>query len=217
MNECRVCLWKDTALFWSGEGQSYHRCRRCGAVCLESSALPDPVAEEQRYRQHRNDPGDAGYRSFLGRVVTPLLERLSPGSRGLDFGCGPGPALAAMFGEAGHEVALYDPFFAPDPSVLGGTYDFVTATEVVEHLHRPHDEFLRLRGLLRPGGWLGIMTKFLVEPALFGDWRYRRDLTHVTFYDEGTFRYLARRLGLDLYVPEADVVLLQRPADGLTD
>ena len=210
MSECRVCLCEDTALFWSGERQSYHRCRRCGAVCLESSALPDLVAEERRYREHRNDPADSGYRAFLGRLAAPLLERLAPASRGLDFGCGPGPALAAMLGEAGHQVALYDPFFAPDASVLDCTYDFVTATEVVEHLHRPHDEFRRLRGLLRPGGWLGIMTKFLVEPELFGNWRYRRDLTHVTFYDEGTFRYLAGLLGLDMFVPEPDVVLLQR-------
>ena len=63
---------------------------------------------------------DAGYRRFLSKLADPLMARLAPGARGLDYGCGPGPALAAMLREAGHEVALYDPFFAPDPAPLSG-------------------------------------------------------------------------------------------------
>jgi taurine dioxygenase len=58
----------------------------------------------------------------------------------------PGPALAAMLREAGHEVALYDPFFAPDPAPLAAIYDFVTCTETAEHFHDPRAEFARLRG-----------------------------------------------------------------------
>ena len=42
-----------------------------------------------------------------------------------------------MFEEMGHTVALYDYFYANDPFVLHHLYDFITATEVVEHLHNP--------------------------------------------------------------------------------
>ena len=63
------------------------------------------------------------------------MARLLPKSQGLDYGCGPGPALAHMLREAGHDVALFDPFFAPDPAPFNRTYDFVTCTEVAEHFH----------------------------------------------------------------------------------
>ena len=42
---------------------------------------------------------------FLGRLAEPLVERLDPGASGLDFGCGPGPALAAMLTRRGYTVA----------------------------------------------------------------------------------------------------------------
>lgn len=95
---------------------------------------------------------DAAYRAFLNRAAGPLLERLPPARQGLDFGCGPGPALAIMLREAGHTVALFDPFFYPDPAVLASAYDFITCTEVAEHFHRPAEEFSKLDALLNPGG-----------------------------------------------------------------
>ena len=50
---------------------------------------------------------------------------------GLDFGAGPGPALAAMMSEDGFDVAIYDPFFQPDAEALQRKYDFITSTETV--------------------------------------------------------------------------------------
>ena len=109
-------------------------------------------AEHAFYRTHENDPDDPGYRRFLARLATPLLDRLPARSRGLDYGCGPGPALAAMLREAGHAVALYDALFFPDPSVFGARYDFIACSETVEHFHDPAGQFDRLGALLSPGG-----------------------------------------------------------------
>ena len=81
-----------------------------------------------------------GYRAFLNRLAKPLKERLSPNSLGLDFGAGPGPTLSLMLQEAGHEMSIYDPFFSKNPSAMNQVYDFITATEVVEHLHHPGRE-----------------------------------------------------------------------------
>ena len=57
---------------------------------------------------------------------------------GLDFGAGPGPALAAMMSEDGFDVAIYDPFFQPDAEALQRKYDFITCTAVsYTHLTLP--------------------------------------------------------------------------------
>jgi 2-polyprenyl-3-methyl-5-hydroxy-6-metoxy-1,4-benzoquinol methylase len=172
-----------------------------------------PTAEEERaqYGHHENDTADPRYRRFLSRLAEPLMGKLSPGFEGLDYGCGPGPALAAMLGEAGHRMEVYDPFFAPHTSPLERTYDFITCTEVAEHFHNPAVEFDRLDALLRPGGWLGIMTCFQTDDRLFADWHYRKDPTHVVFYREATFHVISGQRGWACESPAKDVVLMQKP------
>ncbi|MFN3973607.1 MAG: class I SAM-dependent methyltransferase, partial [Gemmobacter sp.] len=150
---------------------------------------------------HQNVEHDAAYRRFLKKLGDPLLARLPPASHGLDFGCGPGPALADMLREHGHTVALYDPLFQPDRSVLANRYGFITCTEVIEHFHQPAAEFRRLDGMLANGGWLAVMTCFQTDDARFAQWHYRRDPTHVVFYRETTLRWLARHHGWGIEVP----------------
>lgn len=208
---CPVCGATSVAPLMETEGRSYWYCRACAARFLDPAQHPIAAEEHAHYLNHRNDPGDPRYRAFLSKLATPLMARLAPGSFGLDFGCGPGPALAAMLREAGHEVALYDPFFATDPAPLRHSYEFVTCTETAEHFHHPCREFARLRGLVRPAGWLGVMTCFQTDDARFARWHYRKDPTHVVFYREETFRHLAHRWGWDCVVPAKDVVLLRRP------
>ena len=200
--------------FLTLEGRAYYRCPACAVRFLHPAQHPERAAEHAHYRTHENDPDDPRYRRFLSRLARPLLARLPPASRGLDFGCGPGPALAAMLAEAGHGVALYDPVFAPDPGPLRRRHAFVTCTEVAEHFHRPAREFGRLRRLVRPGGWLALMTCFQTEDARFAGWHYRKDPTHVVFYRAATFRHLAACWGWHCEIPVKDVVLMRRPPDG---
>lgn len=178
---------------------------------LDPCQRPQPKDEHAEYLRHENDPGDPGYRKFLSRLAAPLLDQLAPGLQGLDYGCGPGPALAAMLCEAGHSMALFDPFFQPDQQPLTETYDFITCTEVAEHFHRPAQEFDRLDAMLRPGGWLGVMTCFQTDDARFANWHYRKDPTHVVFYRETTFRIIAAQRGWTCEIPVKDVVLMQKP------
>lgn len=217
---CRVCR-AGMAEFWQAvRGRDYWRCAACQAVFLDASQLPDAATERARYLQHHNDPGDPAYRTFLARLAEPLLARLGPGCDGLDFGCGPGPALAGILAAAGHTLHLYDPFFHADASALAHRYDFITCSEVVEHFHQPAREFVRLDALLKPGGWLGILTCFLTDARRFADWHYRRDVTHVVFYRPETFLCLAAELGWTCEIPARNVVLMRKggagasPADG---
>lgn len=207
---CPVCA-APAVPFQTIDTRPYHRCPACQARFLSPAYLPTPEDEHAHYLTHENHPDDPGYRRFLSKLVTPLRARLPRTARGLDYGCGPGPALAAMLREAGHEMALYDPIFAPDPSALAETYDFVTCTEVAEHFHHPAQEFARLHTLVRPGGWLALMTCFQTDDDRFANWRYRMDPTHVVFYREETFHHLAQRWGWSCMVPVKDVVLMQRP------
>ncbi len=172
------------------------------------------VQEKAEYDRHRNDPCDPGYRRFHGRLFEPLQQRLAPNSAGLDFGCGPASALAAMLAEAGHRLALYDCFYAPRPAVLQERYDFITATEVVEHLHRPGEVLAQLWSLLRPGGLLGLMTKLVRDREAFARWHYKNDPTHVAFFSRQTFDWLACEWGAGVEFIGQDVILLSKPAGG---
>ena len=207
---CPVCRSLATEVFLEADHKAYHRCTACGARFLHPQHYLSRDGEHDHYLTHENDPDDPGYRTFLSKLANPLLERLTPGSSGLDYGCGPGPALAAMLREAGHDVALYDPFFVPEPDALTRTYDFITCTETAEHFHRPADEFDLIDRLLRPGGWLSIMTSFQTDDALFANWHYRKDPTHVVFYREATFRLIAEQRGWTFECPVKDVVLMQK-------
>jgi len=210
---CPVCRGPDTRPLLSVDGRDYGFCPLCEARFLAPAQRPSRAEERAHYGHHRNDPADPRYRRFLAKLADPLLARLPGPSSGLDFGCGPGPALAAMLREAGHSVALYDPFFAPDPAPLSVRYDFVACTEVAEHFHDPAGEFDRLRRLLRPGGLLALMTCLQTDDARFAGWHYRKDPTHVVFYREATFRFLADRWGWGCEVPAKDVVFLRCPRE----
>ena len=169
--------------------------------------------EKAYYDLHDNQPDDPGYRRFLGRLFRPLNQRLSPNSRGLDFGCGPGPTLSKMFEEAGHSVALYDPYYAPDKSVLSRRYDFITLSEVVEHMAEPCKHLDGLWAGLAPGGWLGIMTKRVRNQKAFGTWHYITDPTHIGYFSDATFRWLRGRWSMkgipaSLVIVGTDVVLM---------
>ncbi len=196
--------------FYSDRHRHYYRCPVCHLVHVPPSQFLSLEEERVEYDKHQNSPDDAGYRKFLGRLFTPLNSRLSPVSHGLDFGSGSGPTLSLMFEEEGHRMSLFDPYYAPDKHALCGQYDFITATEVVEHLHDPAAEFARLWSILKPGGWLGIMTKLALDRAAFSRWHYKNDPTHVCFFSSKTMDWLAEQWQAELCQIGNDVLLFKK-------
>ena len=209
---CPLCDSCDTRFFHRDERRDYLRCDQCALVFVPPNYFLSPEAEKAEYDLHENALDDLGYRRFLSRLAEPLLQRLGESAVGLDFGCGPGPALAAILEEAGHSVSLYDPFYRPDPKPLESRYDFVCATEVVEHLHYPGAELKRLWSLLHPGGYLGVMTKLVLDAGAFARWHYKNDPTHVCFFSRDTWAWWADRYGAELSIVGADVILLRQPS-----
>jgi SAM-dependent methyltransferase len=208
---CIVCKEAPAGFFVTVEGLDYHRCETCQATFLNPAHRLSAEETYARYSRHQNHPEDPRYRQFLSKLAGPVLKRLPPGSKGLDYGCGPGPALACMLREAGHRMRLFDLYFFPDRRPLEALYDFITCTETVEHFHRPAEEFARFDQMLRPGGWLAIMTTFQTDDDRFASWHYRRDPTHVVFYRSATLRYIARQFGWRFEIPVSDVALMQKP------
>lgn len=209
-DHCPLCMGDRAPPFHEDARRSYLRCERCALVFVPERFRLSRDREHAEYLLHENDVNDPGYRRFLSRLADPLVQRLLPASQGLDFGCGPAPALAAMLEEQGHTVALYDSFFAPETTVLQQQYDFVTATEVVEHLHDPAGELHRLWSLLVAGGWLAVMTKLVRDREAFAGWHYIRDPTHVCFFSRDTWRWWARQQGGALSFVTDDVILLRK-------
>ncbi|MDH4161935.1 MAG: class I SAM-dependent methyltransferase [Nitrospirota bacterium] len=207
---CPLCSAKTVADYCRDTVREYLRCDRCGLVFVPGRFHLSPEDEKKRYDLHRNAPDDPGYRGFLNRLFIPVNERLAPASTGLDFGSGPEPLLSRMFGEAGHTMRSYDPFYGPFSIPGEQRFDFITASEVVEHLRQPRKELDQLWALLRPGGFLGIMTQPLVEQSAFPAWHYKNDRTHILFFSPPTFLWLAEHWGADLTFPEKDLVIFRK-------
>lgn len=213
---CPLCDGTDILLFFRQQKpvqRDHLRCRRCELVFVPPAFHLSAESEKAVYDQHCNHPDDPAYRQFLSRLFLPMLEKLPAAASGLDFGCGPGPALSLMFRQAGFDCVDYDIFYQRDDRLLQQSYDFISCSEVAEHLSRPGQVLSQLVQLLKPGGWLGIMSKRVDgNPEHFARWHYIHDPTHISFFSENSFRWLARHYPVSLTIPAADVVLLQKNA-----
>lgn len=210
MSKCILCLSDDIEHLFNADGFDYQHCKNCDLIFVKPGQRLEPDKEKSRYDLHENDPADEQYRKFLSQLYTPLSKKLSLKSTGLDFGSGPGPTLSVMFEEDGQTVHIYDPFYAPDKSVFKRQYDFITTTETPEHLFNPRKEFDLLWSCLKPGGYLGIMTKLVSSLEEFEDWHYRKDDTHVTFYSEETFQWIADHYKAELEIFGERTVILKK-------
>lgn len=189
---CILCGGPSQFLFRDEKDpRAYHHCGACDLRFLDPQFRLAAHDEGARYRTHQNDPRDPRYRQFL-RPLTDLIEA-SGATDVLDFGCGDGKVVDFVLSPKGIRVANYDPFFVDQPSVLSRTYDFVAASEVIEHVYSPDTVFPRLRSLLRDGGRLGLMTELWRSELNFETWYYRRDPTHVAFYSGETCEWIREK------------------------
>jgi hypothetical protein len=210
---CPLCTHGGTDLFSKDRKREYRICPQCALVFVPPEFHLAPDEEKARYDFHSHGLEDSGYRNFLNRLFQPLQAKLPPGACGLDFGCGRTPTLSVLFGEAGFPCADYDLHYANDPALLEKQYDFIACSETVEHFRRPREEFERLLALVKPGGWLGIMTQRYDEAPDFADWFYKNDATHLCFFARKSFEWLAARHALQAEFYPKGVVLFHRPGD----
>ena len=193
--KCPLCMGPEIVDFAADKNRKYLACSNCGLVFVPKPFQVSKERELERYKLHNNDFDDEGYRSFLERMVPIVAERVRTGGKGLDFGCGPSRVLADMLRTRGFQMSAYDPFFLNEPDVLDDRYEFVTATEVVEHLREPGVVFGTLFEIIREGGFLFLMTQLLSRDIRFEDWHYKNDVTHISFFSTQTLDWLSESSG----------------------
>jgi len=205
MKRCPLCHSTDLKEI----ANSFYDCSQCRGIFRDSSDHLSPTDEKARYDTHNNDVNDEGYQNFVSPITNAILKDFTSHHKGLDFGAGPGPVISKMLNEQNYQIVQYDPFYAPKPELLKGTYDYIACCEVVEHFADPAREFALLNKLLKPGGRLYIMTDIYREQSPFLEWYYKDDPTHVFFYREETFRWLKEAYNFNLLRIEGRLVVLQ--------
>ena len=64
--------------------------------------------------------------------------------------------------------------------------------------------------MLARNSFLAIMTSFIPKDNLFESWYYRRDPTHVVFYNKKTFEIIASERNWITEYPEKNVVIFKK-------
>lgn len=153
------------------------------------------MSEYLDYLQKRN-PLSRPYRTWL---LYPVYASMLPGA-GLDVGCGLGEFLQGRTSFVGVDI---DPDIVAYCNSKGlkvsqggadalpfedGLFDAVLLDNVLEHLDKPEGCFGEIKRVLKPGG-----RALIVVPNRNG---YRRDKTHVKYWDETNLPGLVRGAGL---------------------
>lgn len=208
---CPLCKDSNCVYYHHDNKREYRRCPNCELIHVPQKYHLSVREEKSLYDLHINNSCDQGYRTFLQRLITPLVAELKQPASGLDFGSGPGPTLSSMLDELGYPCQNYDIFYDKNDALLiPQHYDFITSTEVVEHLANPAIEFERLFSLLKPYAVLAIMTKRSDSLERFKKWHYIQDPTHIVFYNENTFHWIAKHFNTSVYFPEKDVAIFHK-------
>jgi 2-polyprenyl-3-methyl-5-hydroxy-6-metoxy-1,4-benzoquinol methylase len=188
----------------------------CQLVIVPAKYHLNQHEEKAEYDLHQNDPANLDYQAFLSRTLKPLFSQLAKANnankkpQGLDFGCGPGPCISQMAKEQGIQVNDYDLYYFNEQSLLENQYNFVTMTEVIEHIAAPQKLLELLDSLLLPDAILAVMTKRVTDVDAFSDWHYKNDPTHISFYSVETFQWIAQKMHWRLEIIDKDVVFFHK-------
>ncbi len=169
----------------------------------------DPLVD---YQFELDSPA-ASIRVYEWRGITSIVQQVLGGLAGLhwmDFGAGNGglvryvrdhTSAEAVGFEEGSIAARARDLGIPVDSALDqradGTFDVVTAIEVLEHTLDPVAELRRMRSLLRPGGLLLLTTGNAAPFAQrLNRWPYVIPEIHISFFEPETLAHAMR--GADL-------------------
>lgn len=210
--DCVLCKKTNIKFFFKDEQSViFNQCKTCGLIQRSEESHLNFFEERKRYDLHKNDIQDPNYIKFLSPLVNSIQMFLkNKNLKGLDFGCGTAAPLAHIFSNLGFEMYRYDLHFFNDEKVLKQKYDFILASEVIEHFRNPYEEFSMLSQILNVGGYLGLMTSFWSEEIDFSRWHYRRDPTHLCFYTYDSMVKIAEYFGYEIMDFSGNTCILKK-------
>jgi transcription initiation factor TFIIIB Brf1 subunit/transcription initiation factor TFIIB len=200
MNEvCKICGSKTRQFLDKQFSEYYYYCETCEFISKDEERTLEVDLEKDVYDTHENSIENEGYVNMFKKFLDDAaMKFVGEGKSGFDFGSGPEPVLAQILTrDYGYDMDIYDLFYSPKKTYEGKKYDLITSTEVVEHLKNPMIYFNLFKNLLKEDGVLAIMTLFHPkDDEKFGDWWYRRDKTHISFFTRKTMETIAEMLEL---------------------
>ena len=166
--------------------------------------------------EHDNTLDNEGYVKMFQEKINSI-NKICPGiNTVLVYGCGFEPGLKTLLEREGYKVHGYDLNFFPNEE-LKKKYDLIISTETFEHIKNPREELAHLTPKISSKGYLAIMTRIypLRDNTLclesFSEWYYKRDPTHVAFYSQKTFSWIADEFKMKIcYNNNFDFIIFQR-------
>jgi hypothetical protein len=185
-------------------------CQTCDLIFKSSAIHLNWDEQKLRYDLHQNHIDNPGYVEFFEQLMKPLQPYLEAGRSALDWGSGPGeePVLALLLRRENLQVDLYDPIY--QPQFKQSLYDVITSTEALEHFQNPGDSLNDILSHLKSGGVFAGLTQFHQGPEKLRNWWYVKDPTHVVFYSETTFRWIAQKWNLEILELKSPVFIFRK-------
>ena len=192
----------------------FFRCTKCDFCFLDRTQLLDFHGEKERYLFHRNSEDNLGYMNWLGAIVDEAMTVIElKGKTILDYGCGHTPILPKILRNKEYQINTidyYDLFFYPKLDVTK-KYSCIFSIEVFEHFRDVYKEIEQVFSYLEHGGYFVLSTGFLPTEDKFASWWYIQDATHISFYSEQTFEWLADKFSLKLiFSNKKNLIIFQK-------
>jgi len=201
------------------------RCATCGFGFVANPWTEyDLIYDEAYYQGRGSDPlidyafefreDNSSVRAYEWDGWDRLVHAVKPAPvKWLDFGCGCGTLVRYITSLGKDEIFGFDQgAWATKARAQGirilnetelaahaGTFDIVTAVDVIEHVVEPLGMLAQCRKLLKPGGYLFPITQNaeIVTRGKMASWSYVRPEIHVSFFTPDALSRALRQTGFN--------------------
>ncbi len=226
---CKICISDNAKLYCVKESASYYICKSCHSIFQHPLPESRHMAEYAE-RQYQSD----NYRRYIDarqikhshfRKRLKQFQQYFPSGRLLDVGCSCGYFLDVAL-EYGYDaygvelsetaIAAADPAIRPritreSVNVLGsqrpGSFDLVTAFDIIEHTDNPADFLRQVKALLRPRGGLVLSTPdtgHFLRYMLGKRWPMLQPMQHTVLFSRKSLRIALDHAGFkDIHITTA--------------